>query len=89
MQQMMQHSETEVLHLIAGIMIIMVGIAALVMPIYRNFKEPPGSDKDHFKFRHVLVGVMTIILGGMIAANKIQEVIDMARRFGALIAGGT
>ena len=85
----MQHTEIEALHLIAGVLIIMVGVAALVMPIWRNFKEPPGSDKDHFKFRHVLVGVMTIILGGMIAANKIQEVIDIARRFGALIAGGT
>ncbi len=88
MQEVM-HSETEILHLMAGIMIIIVGMAALAMPIWRNFKEPPGSDKDHFKFRHVLVGVMTIVLGGMIAANKIQEVIDMARRFGALIAGGT
>lgn len=85
----MQHTEIEALHLIAGVLIIMVGIAALAMPVWRNFREPPGSDKDHLKVRHVLVGVMTIVLGGMIAANKIQEVIDMARKFGALIAGGT
>ena len=79
---------TDAMHLIAGILTMLVGVAALAMPIWRNFKEPPGSDKDHFKFRHVLVGVMTIVLGGLIATNQVDQIVAIARRFVAMIAGG-
>jgi len=63
---------------------MIVGVAAIASPVYRNFKE--DGDKDHLKMRHMLIGVMTVILGGMVAANRVQEILDIARRFGAMIA---
>ena len=79
---------TETMHLIAGLMTMLIGVLALAMPIYRNFKEPPGSEINHFKFKHLLVGIMTIVLGGLVAANKTEQIIAIARRFAAMIAGG-
>ena len=76
------------MHLIAGIMTMIIGVIALAMPLYRNFKEPTGSEINHFKFRHALTGVMTIVLGGLVAANKVDQILIYARRFAAMIAGG-
>ena len=76
------------MHLIAGLLTMLIGVAALAMPIWRNFKEPPGSDKDHLRFKHVLIGVMTIVLGGLIASNQTELIMVYARRFISMIAGG-
>ncbi len=79
---------TETLHLIAGLMTMLIGVVALAMPLYRNYKEPVGSEVNHLKFKTVLIGIMTIVLGGLVAANKIEQIVGYARSFGATLFGG-
>ncbi len=79
---------TEISHLIAGILVVLVGVAALASPVYRNFKEKDPT-VDHLKFRHILISITTIVVGLLIASNRVDEVIDMVRKFGAMISGGT
>ena len=77
---------TEISHLIAGILVVLVGVAALASPVYRNFKEQDPA-VDHLKVRHVIISILTIVVGLLIASNRIDEVVDMVRRFGAMISG--
>ena len=75
--------DTGTAHLIAGLMIMAIGVAALVVPIYKAFKSP---EPTNYSFKNVIVGVVTVVLGGLVAANKTEQILDYARRFGAMIA---
>ena len=77
--------DTDALHLIAGILIMMIGVAAIASPVYRNFKEKDPK-VDHLKMRHMMIGILTVVLGGMVAANRIQEILEYGKRFVAMIA---
>lgn len=75
---------TELSHLIAGILIILIGIAALAGPVIKNYKET-DPDVDHLKLRHMLISILTIVTGLLIASNRVDDVLNWLRGLGALL----
>ena len=70
----------ETSNLIAGLLIVLIGVVYLALPAIKQFKEK-DPEVSHLRFKHWLLSIMTIMVGLLIAANRGNEVIAMIRRF--------
>lgn len=73
-------------NLIAGLIIVFVGIVYLVLPAIKQFKEQ-DPEVSHLRLKHWLLSIMTIMVGLLIASNRGDEVIAMVRRFTGSLFG--
>ena len=66
------------MRLFFGLLIILIGAAVLAAMAYKDIKETDPNIK-HFTMPQVLLALGTMIIGGLIFSDRVNDILDLVR----------